>query len=466
MALHSHLPPPSPTMIAHPPSSGKLLSFTPESAPCPRCGATTFRNEVRERILGAADLHGPVEYRVEFSCFICPDHPPGERWFTALPADLSDAHRYTVPTRVLVMSLVVEHKMSFQHAAAFAKTHLHVPVVPATVMRWLRAGCPTAEERAERERALLARFSGQLAVDEVYSGGQALLKATDPLLGDEIAYEFVHGSVNEKVIAAFFQRLKDRGFDPLIVTTDGAAIYPPAIAAVWPRAQHQGCVFHFLQGWTKRAMRAVWHCHALMPAPKNRGPGRPKKHGRPRMDAAKRRNKDLVRKSRHLFLKRPENLTEEEEGRLRQAIGLYAALGTLRELVVAVYDLFGPQVQEPDEARRRRREILENKRFRLPFLEPLLNALEDEVVFERLIVALRYENAERTTNHVERQNREYRKRQKSHYRLRTRRSEDALLARMLFLPRKPPSRHPTGAQKLVPRRPPTAAFAPEVPLAS
>jgi len=453
-------------MIAHPPSSGKLLSFTPVSAPCPRCGVTVFRNEVRERTLLAADLHGPAEYQVEFSCFICPDHPPGERWFTALPADWSDAGRYTVPTRMLVMSLVVEHKMSFQHAAAFAQTHLHIPVVPATVMRWLRAGCPTAEDRVERERTLLARFSGQITVDEVYSGGRALLKATDPLVGDEIAYEFVQGTVDVTVITAFFRRLEERGFKPVIVTTDGAAFYPAAIAAVWPQAQHQGCVFHFLQGWTKRAMRAIWHCHALMPAPKNRGPGRPKKRGRPRADASKRANRDLVRKCRHLFLKRPENLTEEEQGRLRQAIGLYAALGTLRELVVDVYELFGPGVQEPDEARRRRREILANRRFRLPFLEPLLTALEDDAVFERLIVALQYENAERTTNHVERQNREYRKRQKSHYRLRTRRSEDALLARMLFLPRKPPRRHPTGAQKLIPRRLPSAAPATEVSVAS
>jgi hypothetical protein len=169
------------------------------------------------------------------------------------------------------------------------------------------------------------------------------------------------------------------------------------------------------------------------------------------MDSAKQKNRDIVRKGRYLILTRPENLSDEAGGRLRQVIGLYAALATLRSLVLAVYDLFGPDVHDVDEARRLRAAILADPRFRLPFLASLLAPLSDDAVFEKLIVSLQYENAERTTNHVERQNREYRKRQKSHYRLRTRRSEDALLGQMLFLPRRAPRRHPLGAQTLRPR---------------
>lgn len=445
-------------MITSSPAASKRLAFTPDTAPCPRCGRVIERNEVRTRTLTTADLHGAVAYEVAFSCFICPDHPAGERWFTALPADLAGRSRYTLATRALVLSLVVTHKMSLQHAAAFAKTHFHLAALtPATVMRWMRAGCPSAEELRARERALVERFSGQLAVDEVYSGGRALIKATDPIVGEEIAYEFVDGDVDQEVMIAFFRRLKALGFEPVIVATDGAALYPGAIAEVWPAARHQSCVFHFLQTWTKLAMKAIWHCFSVMPAPKKRGPGRPKKRGRPRMDAVKQRNRDTVRKGRYLLLKRPENLSEEEAGRLRQIIGLYPALGTLRDLIVAVYDLFGPEVRDVEDARRRRLAILGDKRFALPFLAKLLGQLDDIFVFEKLIVALHYENAERTTNHVERQNREYRKRQKSHYRLRTRRSENALLAQMLFLPRPAPRRHPPGSQALRPRqRPPTS----------
>ncbi len=346
-------------MITRPTGPSNSLAFTPDVAPCPRCGAMVERNEVRERTLTTANLHGPAVYVISFSCFICPDHPPGERWFTALPADFAGRARYTEATRALVLSLVVAHKMSFQHTAVFARTHFHLDeLTPSTVMRWMRAGCPTREEMRARERRLVERFSGQLAVDEVYSGGRALIKATDPIVGEEIAYEFVDGPVDEAVMVAFFRRLQGLGIEPLIVTTDGASIYPPAIAAVWPRAQHQSCVFHFLQAWTKRAMSAIWHCYGLMPGPKRRGPGRPKKRGRPRMDAIKRQNKDTVRKGRYLLLKRAEHLTEEQAGRLRQIIGLYGALGPLRALVLAVYDLFGPDVPDAEDARRRRAAIL------------------------------------------------------------------------------------------------------------
>jgi hypothetical protein len=454
-------------MIARPPLASKALAFVPLTAPCPKCGAVIQRSEVRERHLMAADLHGTTDWVVSFSCFVCPDHPPGERWFTALPADLATRSHYTVPTQALVLSLVVVHKMSLQHTADFGRTHFHLDgLTPSTVMRWLRDGCPTEEMLVEREGALLAKFSGQLAFDEVYSGGKALLKATDPILGVEVAYEFVDGSVDNAVIVAFFRRLAARGFQPEIVVTDGASVYPAAITEVWPKAKHQSCIFHFLQTWTKLAMKAVYHCHALMPTPEKRGPGRPKKRGRRRMDKIKRDNRDLVRRARYLFLTRPENLTEEQEARMRAAIKLYPALGTLRELVLAVYALFGPDVRDPETARARRDAILSEYKFGLPFLAPLLRSLREDAGFEKLIVALAYENAERTTNHVERQNREYRKRQKSHYRLRTRRSEDALLGFLLFLPRAAPRKHPVGQQKLVVRPPPAAAPSTEVPMAN
>lgn len=451
-------------MITRPPATSKSLAFTPGTASCPRCGVPVDRNEVRERSFHAADLHAPTELHVSFGCFICPEHPVGERWFTTLPSDLADRGRYSVPTRALLVALVVKHKVSFQQAASFAQTHFHLAVLDAsTVMRWVRDGAPSFEALAERERALAKRFSGQLAVDEVYSGGVALLKATDPILGEEIAYDFVDGPVDHAAIVAFFQRLKAMGLKPLIVTTDGAAVYPAAIAEVWPEAKHQSCVFHFMQNWTKLAMKALWHCHGLMPPPKKRGRGRPKKRGRPRKDDEKQANRDLVRKARFLFLKRPEHLTELEAEQLRRAINAFSrfgdgsCLGVLRALVLAVYDLFGPDVRDPDDARRRRDAILADANFALPFLEPLLKPLRDEVLFNKLIVSLDYENAERTTNHVERQNREWRKRQKSHYRLRTRRSERALLDQMLLLPRRAPRRHPVGDQRLRPRQTPPIA---------
>jgi hypothetical protein len=456
-------------MITRPPVASKSLAFPSQTARCPLCGVLVERYEIRERSLHIADLFATTDLHVSFGCFICPDHPAGERWFTSLPSDLADRGQYSVPTRALLMSLVVKHKMSFHQATSFARTHLHLARLDATtVMRWMRAGAPTFEALIARQHEMVKRFSGEIALDEVYSNGIALLKATDPLTGEEIAYEFVDGPVDHAAIVAFLRRLKAMGFEPQIVATDGAAVYPAAIAEVWPNARHQTCVFHFMQNWTKLAMKALWHCLSLMAKPKKRGPGRPKKRGRPRKDSEKQANRDLVRKARFLFLKRPENLTEDEAERLRRAINAYSrfgegsCLGKLRALVLAVYDLFGPDVRDADDARRRRDAILTDPRFDLPFLDRVLAPLRDENLFNKLIVSLDYENAERTTNHVERQNREYRKRQKSHYRLRTRRSEDALLGQMLLLPRRPPRSHPLGDQRLRLRQRPPIVVTTEV----
>ena len=49
----------------------------------------------------------------------------------------------------------------------------------------------------------------------------------------------------------------------------------------------------------------------------------------------------------------------------------------------------------------------------------VVRRLADDDLFRRLTAYLDFENAEKTSNHVERENREFRKRQKSHYRLRS-----------------------------------------------
>ena len=56
-----------------------------------------------------------------------------------------------------------------------------------------------------------------------------------------------------------------------------------------------------------------------------------------------------------------------------------------------------------------------------------LQRLADDDLFERLTRYLDFDFADKTSNHVERENREYRKRQKGHYRLRSRASICALL---------------------------------------
>jgi len=79
-------------------------------------------------------------------------------------------------------------------------------------------------------------------------------------------------------------------------------------------------------------------------------------------------------------------------------------------------------------AEQRRQAIIHDQEFiSTPGLSKAIGRVCDDDLFARLTRYLDYENAEKTSNHVERENREFRKRQKGHYRFRSRRSLCALL---------------------------------------
>ncbi|MCP3987185.1 MAG: hypothetical protein GY723_22590, partial [bacterium] len=75
----------------------------------------------------------------------------------------------------------------------------------------------------------------------------------------------------------------------------------------------------------------------------------------------------------------------------------------------------------------------------------VLADLANDNLFMRLTRYLDFENADKTSNHPERENREFRKRQRSHYRLRSLRSLCAFLD--LLLVRRDPPEQPRRLRK-------------------
>src|SRR5262249_40807459 len=104
------------------------------------------------------------------------------------------------------------------------------------------------------------------------------------------------------------------GYDPKVVVTDGSALYPAALAEVWPQARHQLCVFHVLQDVTQKVLDAV---RALRRRKARRGnAGRKRRRGRPskKQQAARLRRGPTAKQKaafvyehRFLIVKRPEN---------------------------------------------------------------------------------------------------------------------------------------------------------------
>lgn len=416
----------------------KHVSYAPDVFRCPRCRRAVPRHETRRQWFWEPHLVHPMILVVEVGCYVCPEHPPGERWFTALPAQYQGGVQYDALTRRQVVSLVHRFKMPVVQAMALARELLHLPKLDdSTILDWFWDEGFAADIDAFQDHAI-AEFSGQMDIDEVYDGQYGQLKATDPIAGRELDYELIEGSITDDHVLEFFQRLKARGFEPEIVTTDGSLLYVNTITQVWPRARHQRCVFHFLKQCNEDLGRAFWAAYHTMPAPPKRKRGRPKKRGRPRLDKLKRARRRKVRGVRFLVLKRDDRLSLREQEVLEEALSLCPPLRDLRRLVMALHDLFGPTTSDPDQAEAKRQVILADESYATTdAFRPVLARLEDDDLFRRLTVYLDYDNAEKTSNHVERENREFRKRQKSHYRLRSLQSICSLLDLLLVRDRPP-----------------------------
>lgn len=424
----------------------QLNPFAPDVARCPRCGAASPRNEVRLLSRWAANLDSPYKEGVAVGCYLCPDCPEGQRWFRLEPPGFEGQRGYTTSTRLAVVSLVKDHKLSFVGAAAIGRELLHLPeLADTTVMRWYREAGDQVDYRAHLAR-MAEVFSGQLALDEVYEGEHYVIKATDPLNDLELSCWLGEGSPTAEDLRECLLELRRAGIQPMLVVTDGSRLYPRVIHEVWPEAEHQLCVFHFIMGTLKDLGQAFWVAWRTMPAPKKRKRGRPKKRGRPRLDKLKRRNRKTVRSVRFLLFKRAGSdargrprISEEEQVRIDEAIRLCPPLGPLRRFVLALYELFGPTTDSQGLAEERRQAILGNEEFLAESgLDKTLDRLRDEQLFAKLTRYLGYDNADKTSNHVERENRDFRKRQRSHYRLRSLHSLCAFLD-LLLVRRDPPT---------------------------
>jgi Transposase len=281
---------------------------------------------------------------------------------------------------------------------------------------------------AAHRRKVLDHFSGTLCVDELHLGRFTLLLATDPLNDLPIAFALVAAN-DQDHMERFLRNLKTWGLEPRVVVTDGSNLYPGVLAALWPHAEHQLCVFHIIKEINKLILDAV---RRLRTAMGRRGKaGRKKKRGRKgvKSKAAARRGLSVkekakfVFKRRHLIVKRREKLTESERGDLEQMLGYLPALGLLRRFADRIYWLFDTP-KDFHQAGCRRAAILRDPDFQA--VPELVKALEqlDESKFPKIMAYLKdpVSRRVRTNNHVERTNRLFRFLEKVRYKWRRRKT--------------------------------------------
>jgi hypothetical protein len=212
-----------------------------------------------------------------------------------------------------------------------------------------------------------------------------------------------------------------------VVVSDGSSLYPELLAAIWPDARHQLCVFHLLRDVLAKVLDAV---RRLRRAQARRGrAGRKRRRGRPRKRQRARRQREptakekaaFVWKHRFLIVKRAPQLTAAERDDLKQ---LWAYLPELRTLWSFSQDLYRLLDDSP---------TLRVARWRWTWLryDPKYQEVGELVAALELLAEPKLSKAMafvqqppgrrvRTNNHVERLNRRLRFAEKVRYRWRKR----------------------------------------------
>lgn len=404
------------------------VSCAPKKAPCPGCGKKGRRQRTLTRPVRSIAYKQIVILKITYGeyaarCGCC-------KSFRTHPEDVLPKAKYDNKVRQAVLDGILEDGLNVEAVRRRMQRDFLLDLSTGFVYDCLHDAVRRLD-MAEHRREILQRFSGVLCVDEVHLGQQTLLMATDPVSDIPVAFALVSANDQEHM-RRFLGNLQRSGFEPHVVVTDGSSLYPAVLAELWPKAEHQLCVFHVMQDLNKLILKALRRMRRKMTQQGNKG--RRRKRGRPTKAQKRRRAKQkktlkekskFVFKHRHLIVKRRENFTEQDEKHLRTLLDELPGLRTLRKFADRLHQLFDPQ-QSEHQARCRFSALQRSQEFQaIPELAQALKNLPQEK-FLKTIAFLRgpasHHRQVRTNNHVERCNRKLRFLEKVRYKWRRRRT--------------------------------------------
>jgi hypothetical protein len=405
----------------------RILRCTPRTFACPDCGRLGYRKSCHSRNvidfcqgqLQHITLHY-AEYRSRCAC--CQTFRSAVR-YDVLP--VQPKALYSDRIRELLLGRLIEDRISGQQALASLQRDFGLKLSDGFLydcLDWKVRQLNLKEYRA----FTLQRFSGTLALDELHLGQRILLLATDPLNDLILSFAVVRDNDQEHM-RGFLKNLKNHGFEPKLITSDGSHLYPKVIADLWPDARHQLCVFHLLKDLNIALLDGLRRLR-LKAYPKRksfRGRGRVPKRQIRKMKQYQEQNQRsaFLWKHRFLLVTKEANYTDEEKQTWKTMLKYLPGLKSLRTLALQTMGLFEEKL-EPSEV---------NKRYQ-SWLNSLSN-LKDEKLAKKLgtlneqkfAKAMEYrcwchQTQIRTNNHVERMNRKIRFWEKVRYRWRRRRT--------------------------------------------
>ena len=399
-------------------------SCAPKSFPCPHCGTPgrrkdTHTRSVRDIAFGQIALIEVTVGEYRAACDCC-------KTFRAHVDGIEPRAEYTNRVRDAVIDRLLDDGMSIHRLQQAMHRDFLLDLSDGFLYDCLDWKVRQTDMPAYRQWTL-NNFSGTLCIDELHLGHRTLLLATDPLGDFPVAFALVRAN-DQDHMRRFLNNLRTHGFLPQVVVTDGSNLYPAVLAALWPSARHQLCVFHVLKDINAHVFDALRRLRRKLAQTRGRKRrrGRPTKNqqrNRKRQGPTQKEQADFVWKHRHLLVTRPEHLDGRQRRWLSQVFRYLPSARVLRDFVRAIYRLFDPD-QSPHQARCRRAALVSDPRYRAdPDLAQALGMLVPEK-FDKMMTFLHRPVAKRvrTNNHVERTNRRLRHFEKVRYKWRRRRA--------------------------------------------
>ena len=225
---------------------------------CPDCGsAHVGRKGLIARPKRVIDAEGEVHW-VGVYRYRCKNPACTTKSFTAFPPGVLPYTAYGLETHVLVLQMYAWGR------SVYRRTGAAMGLASMTAYRWVSAF--GAELLPVAALFGVVRSSGVVGVDEKY----VLVPKNGKADGDNRRWMYVYLAVDcytydllhiaiyerntEQSAQAFLLALRAKGYQPRVVVTDLRGDYGPALAAVFPQAQHHECLFH-----AKKALhRQLW----------------------------------------------------------------------------------------------------------------------------------------------------------------------------------------------------------------
>ena len=247
-------------------------SCAPKSFPCPQCGTPgrrkgTHTRPVRDIAYGEVVVIKLTVGEYRSTCACC-------KMFRSRVEGIEPRAEYTNRVRDAVLDRLLDDGMSLHRLQQAMRRDFLLDLSDGFLYDCLDWKVRQADMPGYR-RWTLDHFSGTLCIDELHLGHRTLLLATDPL-GDFPVAERV-GANDRDHMRRFLNNLRNHGFLPRVVVTDGSNLYPTVLAELWPNARHQLCVFHVIKDINAHVFDALRRLRRKLA----RGRGRKRRRGRP-----------------------------------------------------------------------------------------------------------------------------------------------------------------------------------------